>query len=90
MSNFFNGELDEPHVIEANRQICKQSDEEFGLDDHERLRDIISNIKIVDRIEDKRERIIRKISILIVGLGYNQPFKNANKRTALNIAILML
>ncbi len=90
MSSFFNGELNEPHIIEANRQRCKISNEEFGIDDHEKLKDIIKNIKIVDRIEDKRERIIRKISILIVGLCYNQPFKNGNKRTALSIAILML
>ena len=38
----------------------------------------------------KIEKIIRKISILIVGLSYDQPFKNGNKRTALVISILLL
>jgi len=90
MSNFFNGVLEETHVIKANKQRCIISNEEFGLADPDKLREIISNIHSVDRIEDKRERIIRKTSILIVGLGYDQPFKNGNKRTALSISILML
>ena len=90
MSSFFSGVLEEHHVIEANKQRCGISNEVFGLDDSDKLKDIIQNIKIVDRIENKRERIIRKISILIVSLGYDQPFKNGNKRTAPSIAILML
>ena len=42
------------------------------------------------RREELEEKKIRKISILIVGLSYDQPFKNGNKRTALVISILLL
>jgi len=90
MSDFFKGELDSDNVIQANRQICQQSNEEFGLDNPEKLDDIVSSIRGIDRIEDDKERIIRKVSILIVGLSYDQPFKNGNKRTALAISILLL
>ena len=31
MSEFFNGVLNQEHVIEANKQMCMQSSEEFGL-----------------------------------------------------------
>ncbi len=67
-----------------------QSNKRFGLDYPEKLDEIVSNIRRIDRIEDSREKIIRKISILIVGLCYDQPFKNGNKRTALVISILLL
>jgi len=90
MSDFFKGELDSENVIDANKQICQQSNEPFGLDYPEKLDEIVSNIRRIDRIEDSREKIIRKISILIVGLCYDQPFKNGNKRTALVISILLL
>ena len=90
MSDFFKGELDSDNVIDANKQICRQSNEEFGLDNPKKLDEIISNIRAIDRIEDEREKIIRKISILIVGLSYDQPFKNGNKRTSLVISILLL
>ena len=90
MSEFFNGVLNQEHVIEANKQMCIQSSEEFGLDDETKLDEIINHIKSVDRIEDKKERIVRKVSILIVGLAYSQPFKNGNKRTALSISLLLL
>ena len=90
MSDFFKGEMDNENIIEANKQICQESNEKFGLDNPEKLDEIISDIKGVNRIEDPRERIIRKISILIVGLTYDQPFKNGNKRTALAISILLL
>jgi len=90
MNSFFQGNLNQDNVIEANKQMCEQSNEEYGLDDPEKLDEIIFNIQSVDRIENKRERIIRKVSLLLVGLGYNQPFKNGNKRTALSISILML
>ena len=90
MSDFFKGELDKENIIDANKQICKQSNEIFGLDHPEKLDEIISNIRTINRIEDEKERIIRKISILIVGLSYDQPFKNGNKRTSLVISILLL
>jgi len=90
MSDFFKGELDSENVIDANKQICQQSNEEFGLDHPEKLDEIISNIQRIDRIEDEKEKVIRKISILIVGLSYDQPFKNGNKRTSLAISILLL
>jgi len=63
MSDFFKGELDSENVIDANKQICRQSNEVFGLDNPEKLDEIISNIRAIDRIEDEREKIIRKISI---------------------------
>lgn len=90
MSDFFKGGLDNENVIESNKQLCEQSNEEYGLDHPEKLDEIISNIHVLDRIEDSRERVIGKISVLIVGLAYDQPFKNGNKRTALTISILML
>lgn len=90
MSDFFKGELDKENVIDANKQICKQSNEEFGLDHPEKLDEIIFNIRGIERIEDEKEKVIRKISILIVGLSYDQPFKNGNKRTSLVISILLL
>lgn len=66
MSDFFKGELDKENVIDTNKQICKQSNEEFGLDHPEKLDEIISNIRGIERIEDEKEKVIRKISILMV------------------------
>ncbi len=90
MPEFFQGNLNRDNVIEANKQICHQSKEIYGLDYPEKLDEIIVNIQNMDKIEDAKERIIRKVSLLIAGLSYDQPFKNGNKRTSLSITILLL
>ena len=56
VSDFFKGELDSENVIDANKQICQQSNEPFGLDYPDKLDEIISHIRGIDRIEDKKEK----------------------------------
>jgi prophage maintenance system killer protein len=90
MPEFFQGNLNRDNVIEANKQICHQSKEIYGLDYPEKLDEIIVNIQNMDKIEDAKEQIIRKVSLLLAGLSYAQPFKNGNKRTSLSITILLL
>jgi len=90
MPEFFQGNLNRDNVIEANKQICHQSKEIYGLDYPEKLDEIIVNIQNMDKIEDAKEQIIRKVSLLLAGLSYDQPFKNGNKRTSLSLTILLL
>lgn len=90
MPEFFQGNLNRDNVIEANKQICHQSKEIYDLDYPEKLDEIIVNIQNIDKIEDAKEQIIRKVSLLLVGLSYDQPFKNGNKRTSLSLTILLL
>lgn len=90
MPEFFQGNLNRDNVIEANKQICHQSKEIYGLDYPEKLDEIITNIQNMDKIEDAKEQIIRKVSLLLAGLSYDQPFKNGNKRTSLSLTILLL
>lgn len=87
---FFAGRLNREHFIEANKQICRQTNETFGLDREEELDGIITKIQSFDDILDEKEKIMKKIAIILGGLGYFQPFKNGNKRTALSISILFL
>ena len=87
---FFAGRLNKEHFVEANKQICRQSNEIFGLDREEHLNNIISRIQNFDNVLDEKERIVKKIAIILGGFGYFQPFKNGNKRTALSISILFL
>ena len=90
MPEFFQGNLNRDNVIEANKQICHQSKEIYGLDYPEKLDEIIINIQNMDKIEDAKEQIIRKVSLLLTGFSYYQPFKNGNKRTSLSLTILLL
>ena len=90
MPEFFQGNLNRDNVIETNKQICHQSKEIYGLDYPEKLDEIIVNIQNMDKIEDAKEQIIRKVSLLLAGLSYDQPFKNGNKRTSLSLTILLL
>jgi len=90
MPEFFQGNLNRDNVIETNKQICHQSKEIYGLDYPEKLDEIIINIQNMDKIEDAKEQIIRKVSLLLTGLSYDQPFKNGNKRTSLSLTILLL
>ena len=90
MPEFFQGNLNRDNVIETNKQICHQSKEIYGLDYPEKLDEIIINIQNMDKIEDAKEQIIRKVSLLLAGLSYDQPFKNGNKRTSLSLTILLL
>ncbi|MEX0640017.1 MAG: Fic family protein [Nitrosopumilaceae archaeon] len=87
---FFAGRLNREHFIEANKQICRQTNETFGLDGKEDLDRIITRIQRFDNISDEKERIVKKIATILGGLGYFQPFKNGNKRTALSISVLFL
>ncbi len=87
---FFSGDLDKEHVITVNQQIAKQDNVEYGLDHQDIVDEIIQDWTAYDRIEDDKERIVRKIARLLTGLCYDQPFKNGNKRTALSLAILLL
>ncbi len=87
---FFVGRLNKEHFIEANKQICRQSDESYGLDEEEILDSIVSRIQNFDTISDEKEKIVKKVATILGGLGYFQPFKNGNKRTALSVSILFL
>jgi len=87
---FFSGRLNKEHFIEVNKQICRQTNETFGLDGKEDLDRIITRIQRFDNISDEKERIVKKIATILGGLGYFQPFKNGNKRTALSISVLFL
>lgn len=90
MPEFFQDNLNRDNVIETNKQICHQSKEIYGLDYPEKLDEIIITIQNMDKIEDAKEQIIRKVSLLLAGLSYDQPFKNGNKRTSLSLTILLL
>jgi prophage maintenance system killer protein len=77
-------------IILANKQITKRSNEPFGLDHPDNLKSILLEMASFNTITDKKERVIKKVSCLITGIVFDQPFKNGNKRTALAVAVLFI
>lgn len=77
-------------VILVNRQFCKQLDEPYGLDYPEILQKIVDEINSYNKLEDDKEKAIQKAACLLIGLVFDQPFKNGNKRTSLAISLLLM
>lgn len=89
MSGISSGIFNADQLIEADKQICKQSDEPFDVN-MELLNPIIDDANSFDNIPDKKARTIKKVAHLIGETVFRQPFTNGNKRTALAVGILFL
>ena len=89
MSGISSGIFTADQLIEADKQICKQSDEPFDVN-MELLNPIIDDANSFNQIPDKKARTIKKVAHLIGETVFRQPFTNGNKRTALVVGILFL
>lgn len=88
--SFFDGILKPMDVIVTNRQFCKQSNEQYGLDHPDMLQDVVNEFNQYNNLTDDREKAIQKACCLLSGLVFEQPFKNANKRTAVSLSLIMI
>jgi prophage maintenance system killer protein len=76
-------------ILSYNRSVAKPC----GIDckDYNEILDrIIGRMFYYDSIQDKRQRIIKKASHILVTMTYYQPFCDCNRRTALNTALSYL
>jgi len=73
-------------IIIINREFCKDLGEQYGLDHPELLQKILDEYNSFDSLDDEKEKAIQKTCCLMVGLVFDQPFKNGNKRTALAVS----
>jgi len=88
--SFFEGILNQEDVIVVNKQFCDQLNEPYGLDHPDILQKIIDEFNGYDSISDDKEKAIQKVCCLLVGLVFEQPFKNGNKRTSVSISLLIM
>lgn len=77
-------------VIIINRQFCKQSNEQYGLDHPAILQNIVNEFNQYNNLADDGEKVIQKASCLLAGLVFEQPFKNGNKRTAAALSLVVM
>jgi len=89
MSGISSGIFTTDQLIEADKQICRQSDEPFDVN-MKLLNPIIVDANSFNQIPDKKARTIKKVAHLIGETVFRQPFTNGNKRTALVVGILFL
>ena len=71
-------------IIKVNRKIVEERNESFGVDET-KIYDIINSVNLASdpSILNVRERIIKKASIILARITWEQPFNNGNKATAL-------
>jgi len=77
-------------VIIVNRKFCKELGEPYELSYPDMLQSIIDEYNSYDSLPDEKEKAIQKACCLFVGLVFEQPFKNGNKRSALSISLIMM
>ena len=78
-------------IIELNRKIVTHGNEPFGVNKNT-IYDIINSVNTgrFFSILNERERIIRRASIILARITWEQPFKEGNRRTALYFTIQYL
>jgi len=88
--SFFDGVLKPMDLIVVNRQFCEQLNEQYGLDHPDILQQILDEFNGYNKLNDDKEKAIQKVCCLMVGLVFDQPFKNGNKRTSVAISLLIM
>ena len=80
-----------PEIIRINRKIVTDRNESFGVDE-KKIYDIINSVNApLDQSSiNLRERIVRRASIMLARITWEQPFSNGNKATALYFTIQYL
>lgn len=91
MSTEFISYDDIEQIIELNRKIVTYGNEPFGVNINI-VYDIINSVNggLFSSILDERERIIRRASIILARITWEQPFEEGNRRTALHLTIQYL
>lgn len=77
------------NITYLNQQIVSHRNESFCCV-QERLDKVFLNVNSFNDILDKKERIIKKAAHLLGGITFEQPYCNANKRTALSVTLYFL
>ena len=84
---------DEIHqIINFNRKIVLRRNEQFGVDE-EKLRKIFDDVNsnfLTQTYTNNRTRIIKKSSIIIGSITWEQPFLEGNRETALGVGIMFM
>lgn len=75
------GQKDIEEVIEVNKLICSYDNEPVGVN-MEILNSIFDKSNSFNDMPDRKTRIIKKATHIIVGISYNQPFVEGNRRTS--------
>jgi prophage maintenance system killer protein len=80
-----------PEIIRINRKIVRDRNESFGVEE-KKIYDIINsvNVPLDQSIFHHRERIVKRASIMLARITWEQPFNNGNKATALYFTIQFL
>lgn len=68
-------------IVEFNRQEVTSSSEQYELEDENRLRKILEDVKREEGLSTK-EALTKKASFLLFRITSVQPFHEGNKRTA--------
>jgi len=69
-------------IVEFNRQEVTSSSEQYELEDENRLRKILEDVKREGESLPTKEALIKKASFLLFRITSVQPFHEGNKRTA--------
>lgn len=69
-------------IVEFNRQEVTSSSEQYKLEDENRLRKILEDVKKQGEELSIKEALIKKASFLLFRITSVQPFHEGNKRTA--------
>ncbi len=91
MSEYVNDEEIEL-IIKFNKIIVQSGGEPFSVD-REKLKQIFDSVNNdfdAQKFPDKRVRIIKKASIIMSRISWEQPFSQGNKRTCLAEGIVFL
>jgi prophage maintenance system killer protein len=79
-------------IIKYNREIVRSRNEPFGVDEN-KIKEIFHSVNLdyeSQSYANKRERIIKKASVLIARITWEQPFDEGNRETALAIGITFM
>lgn len=88
LREFFTPEEVEEMIVD-NKEIVEKRGQPFAVD-IEILSEIIGQVNSYDNIQDKRERIIKKVAHLLGGIAYHQPFNEGNKEVAISWTLRFL
>ncbi len=81
MSENFSNELIR-NIILGNKHIVNHRNESFGVN-NERIEWVFSKANSFNDIKDQRTRIIKKATVVLGGISWQQPFNNGNKTIAI-------
>lgn len=90
--NEFLSEDEIEEIVKFNRQIVRFRGEPFDVD-REKLTEIFQSVNNdfdAQYYPNKRIRIVKKVSVIIGRIAWEQPFTEGNKETCLGVGVMFL